>query len=62
MILAIISAAALAGVYAELARERPSSRVNFAAAADVYSGRVKALVEQVERDARYAGAPPLTRT
>lgn len=62
LILAIISGAALAGCYRELARERPHGRVNFTAAADKHSERVKALADEVvERDARYAGAPPVTR-
>lgn len=58
LILAIISAAALAWVYRDLARERPRSRVNFAAAADRYSGRVKALADQIcERDRAISTQP-----
>ena len=58
----LIAAAVYAGAYAGLAREFGGGGNHFQTMADRLSARVGALVgEMVERDANYAGAPPVTR-
>lgn len=58
----LIGAAVYAGVYHSLAREFGGGGNHFQTMADRLSVRVTDLAdEMVERDANYAGAPPVTR-
>lgn len=58
----LISAAVYCGAYRALAREFGGGGNHFQTMADRLSVRVTDLAdEMVERDANYAGAPPVTR-